>query len=234
MDNILVTMDIDWAPEEAVEYCVDLLKKHGIKTTLFATHESAVLKELVNDDDIEIGIHPNYFKNKNFESAVDELLDIYPESVSVKAHGLYSSSNIVKLYEKKGLKTCSDVFLPGHPNLRPVWRFGNDSILMIPYLWEDDNYFNNVSDPDFEIDSFISIPGLKIFNFHPVHVFANTSSPEHYQDFKEYYKQPAELKKRRAEKGTTDFFIKLINHISKDNKTMTLEKLYKLEKSGAE
>lgn len=225
-------MDIDWAPEEAIQYCVDLLKKFNIKSTFFATHESSVLKGLVKDNDIEIGVHPNYFKNKNFENVIDELLIFYPDAISVKAHGLFSSSNIVKLYQRKGFKTCSDVFLPSHPNLEPVWRFGQDSILMVPYFWEDDNYFTNALDPDFEIDRFILIPGLKIFNFHPIHVFANTSTHQHYQDFKKYYKEPAELKKRRSCKGTEDFFTNLLRHMSPMNSSLTLHELYDIKKSG--
>ena len=229
--DIYITLDIDWAPDEVIEYCVVQLRKYKVKSTFFVTHESPFLKSLVNEHDIEIGVHPNYLNNKNFENVIDHLLECYPSATSVKAHALYSSSCLVKLYQMKGFKVCSDILLPNHPNLVPVWRFGVNSILITPYFWEDGNYFTNVKEPDFEIEKFIKIPGMKIFNFHPIHIFTNTSSLKHYTDFKKYYNRPSELIKRRSKLGTGDFFSKLLMYIATDKSTKTLRELYELNKA---
>lgn len=215
--EILITLDVDWAPEPAIEMSIDLLNRYGIRATFFATHDSEILRQAQRDELIEIGLHPNYFKNKNFEFVIDELLELYPNSKAVKAHGLYSSANIMKLYQDRGFHTCGDIFLPNGSNLKPLRRFGPDSLLMIPYNWEDANYFTYESKIDFKPDRYLTVRGLKVFNFHPIHVFANTRSPSHYQDIKKHYHNPRELEKLRASVGSKNFFENLLVHCQLTN-----------------
>ena len=89
-DQMLITLDVDWAPDELCEYCVNILRKYKVKATFFATHRSDYLIELSKSDDIEIGIHPNYMGKNNYEAVIDELLKWYPNARSVRSHGLYS------------------------------------------------------------------------------------------------------------------------------------------------
>lgn len=118
----IITFDVDWAPEEAIQYSIDLVLESNSKATFFATHSSEVLKKYVDSDQIEVGIHPNYYKSTNFEHLIDELIEHYPKATSVRAHGLYSSSNIVKLYEKKDLSVVWMSFCLG---MRIFSRFGD-------------------------------------------------------------------------------------------------------------
>ena len=210
-NEIFLTFDVDWANDEICKYCVALLRKYKAKATFFATHPSEFLQSLSNSEDIEIGIHPNYLANANHEYVIDELLEWYPNAKSVRSHGLCSSSNITKLYYEKGLKVCVDIFLPNHPGLEPVWRFGVGSMIIAPYFWEDDSYFSYYSDIDFEPYAFIEVMGMKIFNFHPVHVFANTNSTEHYNAIKSHYHNPQKLWESRPDLGIESFFIKLLH-----------------------
>ena len=58
-------------------------------------------------------------------------------------------------------------------------------------------------------------PGLKVFDFHPIHIFLNTRSQEHYSDCKKYYHEPRELEKRRHKgRGIGTLFEELLSLIS--------------------
>jgi len=52
--SIRVTMDLDWAPEYMLDYAYTLIKQ--LSPTLFATHESFLLKEI--DTHVNVGTHP--------------------------------------------------------------------------------------------------------------------------------------------------------------------------------
>lgn len=81
--------------------------------------------------------------------------------------------------------------------------------------WEDDihwMYKNGFDDLKIDLQS----EGLKIFNFHPVHVFLNTVDEIHYQQAKPNYQQPAKLKKHENKgsvKGTKDALLDLIEKV---------------------
>ena len=42
---VSITMDVDWAPDFALIYACNLLKKNGIPTTIFATHSSPAFED---------------------------------------------------------------------------------------------------------------------------------------------------------------------------------------------
>ena len=43
---ILITLDIDWAPDFIIKKVDEMLKERNIKSTWFVTHKSAHLKNL--------------------------------------------------------------------------------------------------------------------------------------------------------------------------------------------
>ena len=43
MRKIILTSDIDWAPEEVIQDFLDLLQSFKAKCTLFCTHQSQVI-----------------------------------------------------------------------------------------------------------------------------------------------------------------------------------------------
>ena len=61
---ISITLDIDWAIDEVVTYCLDLLNAANVKGTFFATHASPII-DLIESSGHEIGIHPNFLPNFN-------------------------------------------------------------------------------------------------------------------------------------------------------------------------
>lgn len=214
MNRICITFDIDWAKDEIVQYIVDLLQKYRIKATFFATHGSDLLKAL-NNGRYEIGIHPNFNSGNDHENTIRELMSIYPKASGIRSHGLFQSSSILQILINNGLKYDVNTFIPFREGLYPfMWL---NKLVRIPYYWEDDTYFCNQAEFGLsELQMYKT--GLKIYNFHPIHIFMNTDSMEHYNRYKSFYHQPAVLTKHQKNtgKGIRTLFIELLEYLNKN------------------
>ena len=86
---------------------------------------------------------------------------------------------------------------------------------MIPYFWEDDVACvdNNVND----VSQLVYRKGIKVFDFHPIHVFLNTESLNRYENTRPLHQNPKELIKHRFDGyGTRSRLIQLLQlHSSK-------------------
>lgn len=188
-DKVFLTFDIDWASDEVLEFCINLLKKHNISATYFVTHETPLLQTMIESPEIELGIHPNFnfllngdFRyGKNFLEVIDYYLEIVPEAVSVRSHSLVQGSPILEAFSDRNLKYDLNLLIPSSSNiqLKPFKGWQND-FTRLPFFWEDDTHLL-YNDPN-EVNLYLDRPGLKIFNFHPIHVFLNTENLARYND----------------------------------------------------
>jgi hypothetical protein len=65
----------------------------------------------------------------------------------------------------------------------------------MPHFWEDDAVcIYEVNTP---IRELLSRGGLKVFDFHPIHVFLNTENLDRYERTRPYHQNPAELIRHR-------------------------------------
>ena len=215
-DEIVLTFDVDGAPDEVIQYTVDLVREHGARATFFATHASPLLRDLAESRDLEVGIHPNYFSSTDFERQVDELMACYPRATSIRGHGLYTSTAIQALYAAKGITHCVDAILPYHPGLRPVWRFTRGGLILVPYFWEDGHALWYLDPPEYHLDPAAFPTGLKVCNFHPVLVFTNTSDYRLYeQRIRPDTKDVAALRALRGERGAATMLRSLLSGLTK-------------------
>ena len=61
LDRFVVTLDIDWASDEVIRHCADILEARNVKATWLVTHASAAVQSLADRGDLfELGIHPNF------------------------------------------------------------------------------------------------------------------------------------------------------------------------------
>ena len=228
MNDIVITFDVDWVHEDIIKYIAKLLENTNVKATFFATHDSAFLKSL-DKARYEMGIHPNFTNSNDWNRVIRDLKDIYPDAIGVRSHGLTQSSIIHGFFIDNGLKYEVNTFIPLRQGLSPYCRpRGNgENMVCIPFYWEDDGHFLNSS--IFDISRLrTDKKGLKIFNFHPMHVFMNTKSNEHYESYKQFYHQPDVLMDYRWKgKGIGTLFIELLQYL-KDNKipTYTCKEIY--------
>ena len=226
-NRICITLDIDWARDEIVRPVIEMMEQAGVKATLFATHQSQLLNDL-DADQFEVGLHPNFNEaNGDFNGPIQELKALYPRAKGVRSHSLFQSSHILRLFKKNGLKYEGNAFLPFHEGLRPVVKV--KGLVSIPFYWEDDMHF--LLGYPFKLEVLrLEAPGLKVFSFHPIHVFMNTCSEEHYVSYRRYYQDPEKLKQSMnlQGEGVATLFRSLLDYTSKSEKpTYTLYEIYK-------
>lgn len=190
-NDFILTLDVDWAPDWVVEYVANLLIKHKVKATWFITHDSLGLNYLKKHNQLfELGIHPNVLPGSSHgvgeEKVLEHIKNIVPEAVSMRTHGLYQSTKfLVKANQKYGIKRDVSLFLPLAESLRPhKFQTQGSDLLRIPYFWEDDREMF-MENPLWEIsDARLKNKGLKIFNFHPIHLVLNTENFLRYEKLK--------------------------------------------------
>jgi len=217
-NEIYLTFDVDWVPDEVLEDTLNLVNPNKNNITLFITHRSPLIDSLKSNQSIELGLHPNLNpllsgEIGKAEDKIKDLLEIAPDAKSIRGHSLIQSSSLMSIYDKFGLQfECSD-YLPYNwwPEIR-AWK-SITGMIKLPHFWEDDIFLLNQE--VFVAENLIFRKGLKIFNFHPIHIYLNTKSIEHYHASKEFYHEPKELIKFRntEEPGIRDFFIKLLERL---------------------
>lgn len=201
--KVFLTFDIDWAHDEVLEDAIDLVEQAGVSATWFVTHDKPLLARLRSNPKFELGIHPNFNyllqgdprNGANAAEGIDLLLDIVPEATSVRSHSMTQSTRLLQLFQDKGLTHDCNHFIPEQAGieLKP-WYLWN-GLVKIPYFWEDDIaciYGMNTTPKDL-----IRRSGIKVFDFHPIHVFLNTENMERYESTLPIFNKPRQLKTRR-------------------------------------
>lgn len=185
-DKLFLTLDIDWANDDVINHSIDIIEERDVSATWFITHETPVLERIRNNKKFELGIHPNFNflldgnpKNgSNASEVIDRLMGIVPEATSVRSHFMTQSSYLMTLFKEKGLTHECNHFIPEQAaiELKPWLHWGG--INKIPYFWEDD--VACLSKKNSTISNLKKRSGLKVFDFHPIHIFLNTESMSRY------------------------------------------------------
>jgi hypothetical protein len=193
-----ITFDTDWAPDCAVDFAANLLAERGVKSTWFVTHLSPAIERLRSRPDLfELGIHPNFrpgsSHGKEPEQVLKTCMELVPNAVSVRTHGLLQSGDLFDFVMSLTPVTF-DVSL-FHPRALQVdvvkyERFGQ-ILWRVPYVWEDDYVMealplNVPRDREFSgfSETLAKACGIQVFNFHPIHVFLNSNVMENYNAMK--------------------------------------------------
>tara|TARA_B100000575_G_C23084374_1_gene624872 strand:- start:98 stop:904 length:807 start_codon:yes stop_codon:yes gene_type:complete len=174
-DTIFLSFDIDWVPDYMLDDVADLVSH--LDVSFMHTHGSPASSRIA--EHFPSGIHPNLQKNsdqgENIDDAIKFLNDLNVSFETCRFHVLnFGYPDLTRLSEV-GTKLDSSTLLFNGKNILPVYHHDLD-IVIAPYFWEDgiflkskDHYKNK------EIIDWKS-PGLKIFDFHPLDIFLNTSS----------------------------------------------------------
>lgn len=219
-DKIFLTFDIDWAHDAILADTIDLVEQAGASATWFVTHETVLLDRLRSNPRFELGIHPNFnflleSDSRNGSSAqevVDRLMAIVPEAKSVRSHSLTQSSRLLDIFRAANLSFDSNDCIPAHTGieLKP-WALWN-GMVRVPYVWADDFscLFDDLAAKDTQ--ALVQLPGLRVLDFHPIHVFLNTENLERYEGVRPLFGRPEELIKRRFDGyGTRTRLLELLS-----------------------
>ena len=230
--NPIITLDCDWAPDFMLNEIADIFTKNKIKATWFITNDSPFLEKLKSNSLFELGIHPNFEPNSTQGKTVDEILKnmkkIVPNALSIRTHRLFQSTPILTKFQKYDIENDVSLLLYKTPNLQPHY-LKYFKLFRLPFFWEDDLEMNE--DAMWKDRKIFSIKGLKIFNFHPIHIILNSKNLQEYnklkikKDFKEIEKQDIDNLINKKD-GTKSFFENLIAHL-KNKKTYTISELIK-------
>jgi hypothetical protein len=226
--KVFLTFDLDWAHDEVISDTIDLLDQSEVSSTWFVTHKSSVLEKLSKQENVELGIHPNFsiaFNqsnkiNKKPEKVLNDLLDIVPDAKSVRSHSLFHSERLVDDFNEFGLSHISNCFIPYGSGLdiRPfsIW----EDMVMVPHCWQD-NVALRMNLP-FPNKSEL-LKSHFVFNFHPIHIFLNTEKIERYESTRPFHQNPDKLISRRFNGvGTRTLLIDLLK-VLKDREKSSMK-----------
>lgn len=186
-----LTIDLDWAPDFAIERMAEHILSQKLKATWFVTHDSPAVRALANESSFELGMHPNFSVPCSHGRTEDEVFAfmraLLPRAVSMRAHRFHQSSPLFVKAMSNGVIVDSSLLMPGVPELRPYAMRLDASgreLIRVPVYWEDDVHtFDDVRTWSArELGSLA--PGLKVFNFHPMFVHLNSDSMAPYEALK--------------------------------------------------
>lgn len=230
--NVL-TFDSDWCPSMVLELVLDMLDAAGgYKGVFFLTNrlEESLMARLRDNKNIQIGIHPNlrfYDPGFSIDTVIDNLINEIPEATACRIHRLIWWPAIAKKLKVNGILYDSSVIMPYNPSIIPYRVHG---IFQFP-IYFGDSYFMIRETPFSGFSSVFKRDAmLRVFNFHPIHIYANTTCDNDWQTIKKVLHNKDKLREAvekiavKNKKGIRDLFEQLIG-ILKPGETYTLEEV---------
>lgn len=217
------TMDTDWAEPYMIRHALDIFERHGVRATVFATH--AIDRSAIGDHDI--ALHLKVTADNGFSTNVAELKALYPEAKGARTHGLYHDYSLIGLYKQHGLVFDSTYFMHNCAGIEP-FKLGQ-IVWEIPVFFMDYIYL----DPHGPVDKRTFMAGdlnwdhqgVIVFDFHPQHVYLNSSSLDQYFEAKPFMKDQAKVEPYRnigkGKRGTADLLEDILSHVKANNIAVT-------------
>lgn len=166
---VSVTFDTDNCPELAIEFIQDRLEARGIAGTFFCTRRYASLRA-----PHEAALHPFLREFADLGRTMDPLLELrraIPEAVGNRCHQLTCNGLLYTRLGELGMLYDSAWPLYLHPRIAPLAL--HSGIYELPVFWVEQVFWADGVSPLFL--QRLREPGLKVFLFHPVHVWHNTT-----------------------------------------------------------
>jgi len=213
--KIFLTFDMDWAHDDILSDTIDLVEAADIDATWYVTHNTPILERLRDNPKFELGIHPNFNFLLNGDSRnggdpkeiIDRLLEFVPEAKSIRSHSLAQTEILIDLFINRGLKYVSNTYIPfSSKMLIKPWSLWSE-LVIVPHFFQD-NVELRLGNHHMSTENF----GLRVFDFHPIHIFLNTESIEHYESSRLVHNQPEKLIKLRGKShiGIRERFMQLL------------------------
>jgi hypothetical protein len=231
--DVVITLDCDWAPDFVIEDVADRLSDKKIKAVWFVTHESPILNKLKKNKLFELGIHPNFLPNstqgKSFEQIMSNLKKIIPTAKTIRTHGLFQSTWLLSKFHEYGIENDTSLLLYKSKHLTPHYS-NYFKLHRFPFFWEDDIEMEEKPKWD-KLSLFDNVDGLKIFDFHPLHIFLNSLNFNKYKKIKSDI-QLENLNEKNIQKfmnqkyGAGTYFDKLISTIQESSTIQDLRYKY--------
>ena len=220
MQNHLITLDVDWAPDWMIQKVADILIDKQVKATWFITHDSPAIQKLKKRYKLfELGIHPNFdadtTQGTTKEDIIVHLMSIAGNPDAVRMHRYSHSEQILHMLRRFGFSIDSTMLCPYVPNLRAHKLYFEDGtyIVRVPAYYED---YQELLQRDRSFDPYMcrfNRKGMKVMIFHPIHIALNTHD---IYDYAVKKKAKMTISSRDKREGIGTFFEKLTTLISKN------------------
>ena len=141
------------------------------------------MRKAVEDDRVEVGIHPNFFQPSShgdtINGIIEHVLNLSPRAISVRCHRHFSDGDIESTLTARGLRIDSNTCCHLKHGITPIKLA--TGLLRLPVFFEDDIHWVQGLPRQFSTHeaAFFS-SGLKILNFHPFLVALNAPDAEFY------------------------------------------------------
>jgi hypothetical protein len=242
LKDLVLTIDIDWAPDFMIEHVANILIKRQVKATWFVTHLSPALSLLrAHPQFFELGPHPNFLPKSTHGTTPDEVLKhclaLVPEARSMRTHSLMQSTPLLnQVITSTPIIRDSSIFLPHMEGIQPLsyWWQGKE-MLRLPIFWEDDLEMER-PDGCWTLEAFKRFgEGLKILDFHVIHVYMNARDMARYQKLKEQSPvnqlKPEDVKPGSMQQpGSGSLFLEIADYLAKNKNSVWLTDLDKRQK----
>ena len=186
MSELIVTIDLDWACEAAIEQTLDFFYKQGIKPTIFTTHNSQVIKSVIND--LEVGLHPYFAQDSSHGSTITEVvkhvMDLPHNIPAFRCHRFANCNLSNQAMVDAGMLLSSNVCT----DLEIIPSFKNRFCLIeLPIFMEDGGYLwrNYPLEITEELEKKIKNNKTKAILIHPMHFAINTPHFKYMYDIKQ-------------------------------------------------
>lgn len=216
---VYLTFDIDWACDEVIAHTLDFLERENVPATIFVTHDTPLLARMRANPNLELGVHPNFIPLDLGNSDISQFLDyarhlldgykkLVPEATTIRSHGLTQNSRLLDLMEEMGYTRESNLLitLSSGMNLRAFYHW--NGIMRVPYFWEDDIHCVEIQRKywdGWDTEPFLENTCLKVFDFHPIHLYLNTDDLDRYERARPYFSDPKKLKEIANRDGRGDY-----------------------------
>ena len=181
LKDVVLTCDSDWAPDHAIETVATEIKKRGLRMSFYATHFSPLLAELSQDSSFEVGLHPDFTRQRGpFSESLSKLKDFFPASRGMRAHRNLFGQNISDLAKACGLEYDVSTLMWSHSHLQTYRDY--NGLYRIPYCWEDGIHLD-VGYSEAALHKMVENPGLKVLNCHPILLALNSPTEDHRRAF---------------------------------------------------
>lgn len=188
--TVVFTGDQDWCPEWAIEKAIEVFTNLKVPFHVFRTNNSELLDLLLRRGDhlFTQGWHPNFLPEsthgESIEEVISEMNRIVPQARTLRNHSFVESTPIWESLIKTSVIAESNSLTDMQPYIMGMLMW--NGMIRLPVFLEDDVHFSRNRNEKLmkRLWENLKLPGLKIFNFHPIHIALNTSSIVQYDDWK--------------------------------------------------
>lgn len=201
---------MDWADDKVLNHSADLLQDLNLSATWLASHDTSLRQKLEATENFDIGLHPNLNNCCNTngpapraKKILGDLLSIYPNAKVIRSHSLTYSSGLGDLFTEQGLTHDLNAYVPWEQVGKFIpWVMPN-GLTRVQTGWEDDLEFPIYSEPNWA-----EWRGVKVLNFHPIHIFLNTPNHHLYESTRSIHGEAEVLEKWRHPRFGTRSILK--------------------------